>query len=161
MSHFSSIKTKGNLTNAQILAEALNELKIQNVSVHETPQKLRDYYQVRGMSPRSQQTAEVVIPYENNDLTSDAGFKEVDGEFELVGDEMDLARLKRRLESLQSHYAAINVEQQLALITKAANGKNRGKAIVERQQLPDGTTVVRLALPGNIRIANQNQQVIH
>ena len=161
MSHLTSISTKGKLTNKDILVEALENLGFKGVEAFDTPQKLKDYYEVRGQESQSESTAEVVIPFDRNRISSDAGFTLKNGEYELVADEMDLYRLRRQLDGLQTHYAEISIAEQLELIAKTAKSKNKGEPIIEREVLADGTVRIKLATPGDIRVANQNRQVIH
>ncbi len=161
MSHLTKIQVQGTLTNGDVLTQALINLGFNQVKHHETPQKLRDYYEIRGGRAQSHNQAEIVIPYEDNNISSDAGFAKNNGEFELVADSMDRVRLNERLKNLQQEYATINIEEQLKLITQTAKNKNMGTPIVERETLGDGTTRVKLALPSNIRNANQNHRISH
>lgn len=155
MSHLTTIEVKGSLSNPLVLQKALANIGFKNVQRYESPQSLRDYYEIRGGRPQSQRKAEVVIPYEDNKISSDAGFTLQDGKFELVADSMDTSKLNERIAKLQSEYATVNIEEQLKLITQAAKSKNLGEPIVERELLKDGTTRIKLALPGNIRKTNQ------
>lgn len=161
MSHLTKVQVQGTLTNADVLTQTLTNLGFKNVQHHETPQKLRDYYEIHGDRAESHNSAEIVIPYEDNNISSDAGFVMNNGEFELVADSMDLKRLNERLKNLQKKYATVNIEEQLRLITQTAKGKNMGTPIIEREVLEDGSTRVKLALPSNIRNANQNLRISH
>lgn len=162
MSHLTKVQVKGNLTDASILKQALENIGFNNVQQHETPQELRDYYQIRHGAKQSHSSAEIVIPYEENSISSDAGFaRGDDGEFRLVADSMDTRKLNQRIANLQSEYATINIERQLELITKAAKSKNLGEPIVEREVLGDGSTRIKLALPGNIRVQGQQRRISH
>ena len=156
MSHFTSIKIEGKLTNQACLVAALEQLGIQNIQSHKTPVRLRDYYEIIGGSPRSSNQAEIVIPYEKNGLSSDAGFQRLEEEFQLVADSMDRQKLQQRFSILESVYQKILIEQQIANIKAQAKAMagTKGTPIIEDSTV-DGKRVVRIAYKSEITQSRQ------
>ena len=76
MSHFSSIKSDNKLTNQEILVATLVQMGYENITSHEEPQPMQDYYQARGRQARSSSKANVIVPWQANrrKCQSDFGF---------------------------------------------------------------------------------------
>ena len=156
MSHFTSIKIEGKLTNQACLVAALEQLGIQDIQSHKTPVHLRDYYEIIGGNPRSYSQAEIIIPYDKNGLSSDAGFQRLEEEFQLVADSMDRRILQQRLNALESVYQEILVEQQIANIKAQAEAMaaTKGTPIISESTV-NGKRVVRIAFRPEITQSRQ------
>lgn len=158
MSHFTSIQTSNKLTSPDLLVKALADLGFKDVTAHETPQALADYYQVRGGAARSTQKANVIVPWTSNKTrcSSDFGYLQQGEELLLVADEMDGKRLQNLSAQLQQAYNQHKISAMEAEIIATATKLNKGTPIVERTQV-DGKICLKIAYPADIR--QQNQQI--
>ena len=155
MSHFTAIQTNNKLTSPEVLAKALTDLGFEDVTVHETPQELADYYQVRGGKARSVQTANVIVPFKSNRnrCSSDFGYLQQEEELVLVDDEMDARRLQNLSNRLQQAYNQHRISAMEAEIMATAPKLNKGVPIIERTQ-SDGKICLKIAYPADIRRQN-------
>lgn len=158
MSHFSLIATSNKLTSPEVLAKALADLGFEDVTVHETPQALADYYQVRGGQARSTQMANVIVPWTSNKTlcSSDFGYLQQENELVLVADSMDARRLQNLSSQLQQAYNQHQISAMEAEITETAATLNKGTPIIERAEV-DGKISLKIAYPADIRRQNQQQ----
>ncbi len=157
MSHFVSIPLTQAYTNQEVLVKALAELGFQNIQSHSEKVSIRDYYQIRKRKAASRSQAEIVIPFENNQLSSDVGFmKDQKEEFQLVADSMDRHHLNNKLRNLPQVYTAFQTEEILATITASANNQTqKGKPIIEQKTLPNGEIQISVAWENEIAATNQ------
>lgn len=159
MSHFTTIKTSNQFTSPQLLVDALTEAGYADVTYSKEPQKLKDYYSLRGGKAITQAKANVIVPYSSNKrkCMSDFGFLEVNGVYELRADSGDDIRIRGELPRIQQTYNQLKIKAMVDNINLTATALNKGTPQIDISE-EEGKTTVKIAFPSDIRRNNQLKQ---
>jgi hypothetical protein len=133
MSHFTTIKTR--LHDAQALVQALTDLGLKNVEVHETAQHLFGF-----LGDKRQQTAEIIIRRKHvGRMSNDLGFKRAaDGTFTAIISGFDRskydARWMQRLTQRYGYHVACRklTDQGFDLVKEETQADGRIHLVLRR-----------------------------